>query len=365
MKTINLNKEEILPVLGVADCIVNDKSPVSTFKNVVFAKQGIMAVNNFCSLFHQFQENIDIEEGIGVSPRLFKVLKKMEEAEFVLQDNFLQVSSESTTAKMNYTEDIDSNNLPFLNDSLKEVEKEDIDNIFSKFEPLSPDFISALKMGKNYSNKADFATSPEEYSFCIHNSTLFCSNKKVLFGYKFEGQIEDMMIPVESLPALIALDPVEYFCDESFIYFKSDDMVGRTLLRIQRLIPTSVSGIMFGFFDKYDNIATDDLFHIQGDFKQNIDEVGLFIPKDGFVDSILFEPKDDHFLLSAKNAHGKIKKEIFAASGTLPEKMINSFMLSFKFLKPVSEYALSFYEDENCVVFFNDNTTVIIMKIIE
>ena len=340
--TIHIEKEGLIPVLEAASCIVNKKSPVQSFSNILFTKKGICAINEYCMLEHKIDNEFPFD--FGVSTEIFKIVKQhKDDIQFQITDNHLLISSENIKARMNYTEEIETDYLPDIPDT--------------KFETLPLDFITGLKRAKVFADKTENAVTSENFCFIIEGNGIYTTNNKVIIRTEMDRPISPMMFPVDSLNALSALDPDEYCVNDDFVFFR----IRETVLIVKQVERTQKAAMIFDLIGKYDDVEEDKKFYIVGDMKKVVDEASIFLSSDNFNDGICFTPEDDRMVLSSKNSRGEIKKDLFSSEDS-KVKIDKEFWLSYKFLKPVVGTAEYFIVEDNWVVFFEQGTTTIICK---
>ena len=350
MEILNIDLVEMEIALNAAYNIIDKSNPVSTFNNVLFNKDGLFAVNNFCSLNYRFKNNI--EEAFGVSPDIFSIVKNTgNNYDMIVKENVLEIDAENVKAELTLTNDV-------FNEDIPEFKDEDFFET-SEFKPLPINFISCLQRVKPYTQKVRDAARTENYSFIIDKDKVYATNNKVMIFATLDGEMERCLIPAETLKILTIIDPEEYQIQDNFILFKTGDII----FSIKRTEETQFTDIILKFFD--DNMPDDDnKFKVQGDFKQVLENVSVFLPGSKFGDGIVFTPDKDRLLLSTQNNRGKIQGELFCPKGEFPES-INEFCLSYKFLKPVAGTCEYFIETKTFVVFVEETVSTIIMKIVE
>ena len=351
MEVLDIDLIEMEVALNAAYNIIDKNNPVSTFNNVIFSKDGLFAINGFCSLNYRFKNNI--KEAFGVSPDIFSIVKNIgNNYDMVVKENILEIDAENVKAELALTKDI-------FDDDVPEFSDKDFSEA-SEFKPLPINFISCLQRVKPYTQKVRDAARTENCSFIVNKDKVYATNNKVMIFATLDGEMERCLIPAETLKVLTIVDPEEYQVQENFILFKTGDII----FSIRRAEETQFTDIILKFFD--DNMPDNDnnKFQVQGDFKQTLENVSVFLPGSQFGDGVVFIPNKDRLLLSTQNNRGKIQGELLCPKGEFPES-INEFCLSYKFLKPIVGTCEYFIETESFVVFVEEKVSTIIMKIAE
>ena len=237
METLNIDPIEMEIASNVAFNIIDKTSPVSSFNSVLFNKNGLFAVNSFCSLNYRFKN--DIKETFGVSPDIFSIVKKIDnDYDLVVQESTLTIDTDNVKAELNLVRDIYDDVLPEFKDS-EFTETSD-------FEPLPINFVSCLQRVFPYTVKVRDAVRTENHSFIIDKNKVYATNNKVMICAELDGEMERFLISAEVLKMLVILDPEEYKINEKSILFK----IGNIIFSVRKMEETNFTETILSFFKK-------------------------------------------------------------------------------------------------------------------
>ena len=185
----------------------------------------------------------------------------------------------------------------------------------------------------------------------VRDEFVYTTNNQIVAKGDFDGHAENMLFPVEFYPVLQSFSPTKYAITESWVFFKSDESV----IGVRQLEPTGLSDSIIRIFDKINEEKAD----LPEEFKDIVEESGVFVDTEMGSDSIIFSFKDGEMILSSNNSKGEISKSIPF------EKEMEGFILSQKYLKAVAPISSEFCNEKEVVYFFGDWVTVAVAKIQE
>lgn len=331
-KNMQFQKEDINSTLETASLITKKDSPFPSFSNISFFPDGICAMNEISFLFHKIETGA--EEKFGVAPEMFKIVNKNKESDLFLKlgKKFLSIKSKSIKARLSYTDEIDRNMIP-------EIPKE--------FKELPLNFVEALGKVKFASLKEE--RYPEQFCFIIIGESVYTTNNQIFAKADIDGEVSNMLFPVEFFPVLQSFSPTKYAVTEGWVFFKSEDSV----IGVRQLEPTAMSDMIIKVFKE----IKEEKMALPENFKDIVEESGVFIDTEMGSGRIHFNFEEGEMTLSSYNSKGEISKSVPF------EQDMDNFILSQKYLKAVSSFVDEFSNEKQFVCFFGDWISVGIMKI--
>lgn len=331
-KCMEFLKEDVNDVLELASLIVKKDSPSPSFSNISFFADGIAAMNEMMFMFHKTDTGAD--KNFGVSAKLFNIVDKNKDNNLTLNlgKKFLSISSKSIKARLSHNE---------------EIERDLVPEIPEEFKDLPLDFIEALGRVKFASSKEE--KRPEMYCFSINENNVYTTNGQIAAKAEFDEKVEDMLFPTEAYSVLQKFSPIKYAITESWVFFQSKE----TTVGVRQIESSDIGKFLI---DMFANIKPEN-FKLPDEFKDVIEESGIFIDTEMGAGCIDFEFKEGNMILSSDNSKGEITKSVPC------ETDMESFSLAHKYLKLVAPFSSSFYQEKAFIVFFGEKLSATVSKI--